>query len=53
MTTEPKIIRNKLGLLRLAERLGNVSQACKVIGYSRCGTIPPIEKPKMANWPAS
>ena len=31
MTTEQKIIKNKLGLLRLAEMLGNVSQACKVI----------------------
>jgi transposase InsO family protein len=35
MTAEQKIIKNKLGLLRLAEMLGNVSQACKVIGYSR------------------
>ena len=35
MTTEEKIIKTKLGLLRLAEQLGNVSQACKVIGYSR------------------
>ena len=35
MTTEQIIIKNKLGLLRLAEMLGNVSQACKVIGYSR------------------
>ena len=34
MTTEQKI-KYKLGLLRLAEMLGNVSQACKVIGYSR------------------
>jgi hypothetical protein len=30
-----KIIKNKLALLRLAEMLGNVSQVCKVIGYSR------------------
>lgn len=30
-----KIISNKLGLLKLAEELGNVSQACKVMGYSR------------------
>jgi hypothetical protein len=29
MTTEQKIIKNKLGLLRLAEMLGNVSQACR------------------------
>jgi transposase InsO family protein len=35
MTTDQKIISNKLGLLRLAETLGNVSQACKVMGYSR------------------
>lgn len=35
MTTEEKIIKNKIGLLRLAEQLGNVSQACKVMGYSR------------------
>lgn len=35
MTTEQKIIKNKVGLLRLAEQLGNVSQACKVMGYSR------------------
>lgn len=25
----------KLGLLKLAEELGNVSRACKVMGYSR------------------
>jgi len=35
MTSEEKIIKNKLGLLRLAEHLGNVSQACRVMGYSR------------------
>ncbi len=35
MTTEQKIIRNKVGLLELAKQLGNVSQACKVFGYSR------------------
>jgi len=35
MTNEEKIIKAKLGLLRLAEELGNVSQACKVMGYSR------------------
>jgi transposase InsO family protein len=35
MTTEEKIIKNKLGLLRLAEDLGNVSHACRVMGYSR------------------
>ena len=35
MTTEEKIIKNKLGLIKLATTLGNVSQACKVMGYSR------------------
>ena len=35
MTTEEKIIKNKLGLLQLAEELGNVSQACRIMGYSR------------------
>lgn len=35
MTNETKIIKTKLGLLKLAESLGNVSQACKVLGYSR------------------
>ena len=30
-----KIIQNKVGLLNLAEELGNVSKACKVMGYSR------------------
>lgn len=35
MTTQSKIIKNKLGILELAQHLGNVSQACKVMGYSR------------------
>jgi transposase InsO family protein len=35
MTTTDKIIKNKLGLLRLANQLNNVSQACRVMGYSR------------------
>lgn len=35
MTTEQKIIRTKVGLLELAKQLGNVSQACQVMGYSR------------------
>ena len=30
-----KIIKNKVGLLNLAEQLGNVSRACKVMGFSR------------------
>ena len=35
MTTEQKVIKNKVGLLNLAKQLGNVSQACKLFGYSR------------------
>ena len=35
MITEQKIIRAKVGLLELAKQLGNVSQACKMMGYSR------------------
>lgn len=35
MSTEEKIIKPKLGLLELAKQLGNVSQACKVMGHSR------------------
>lgn len=30
-----KVIRHKVGLLNLAEELGNVSKACKVMGLSR------------------
>lgn len=30
-----KIIQNKVGLLNLAEELGHVSKACKIMGYSR------------------
>jgi len=32
---ETKILKPKLGVLELAKQLGNVSQACKVMGYSR------------------
>ncbi len=31
MNTQQKIIKNKLGLLNLAETLGNVSKACSVM----------------------
>lgn len=33
--TERKVIRAKVGLLELAKQLGNVTQACRVLGYSR------------------
>lgn len=35
MTNDQKIIKNKLGLLKLANTLGNVADACRVMGYSR------------------
>lgn len=35
MTLNDKIIRNKVGLLKLAEELGNVSKACQMMGLSR------------------
>jgi transposase InsO family protein len=35
MNLAEKIIKPKLGVLELAKHLGNVSQACKAMGYSR------------------
>jgi hypothetical protein len=35
MTKEQKVIRAKVGLLELAKQLDNVSQACRMMGYSR------------------
>ncbi len=35
MNVTQKVIKPKLGLLELAKQLGSVSQACKVMGYSR------------------
>lgn len=35
MDTNSKLIKNKLGLIRLAEELDNVTKACKIMGYSR------------------
>ena len=34
-TQQAKVIKPKLGLLELAKQLGNVSQACQIMGYSR------------------
>ena len=33
--TNEKLIKNKVGLLNLAEELGNISKACQVMGFSR------------------
>ena len=35
MANQQKIIKTKVGILELAKQLGNASQACKVMGYSR------------------
>jgi hypothetical protein len=35
MTKDQKVIRAKVGLLELATQLGDVSQACKMMGHSR------------------
>ncbi len=54
MNTETKLIKTKLGLLKLAEKLGNVFQACKVMGYpvivftaSKSCTIQAVNQPCM------
>jgi hypothetical protein len=52
MTTEQKIIKTKVGILELAKQLGNVSQACKIMGYSESpsarteGTPRNLEEPR-------
>jgi molybdenum-dependent DNA-binding transcriptional regulator ModE len=35
VNTDQKILKNKVGLLKLADMRGSVSQACKKKGYSR------------------
>lgn len=35
MTTEQEIIKAKVGVLKLAKQLGNVSKTCQLMGYSR------------------
>ena len=34
-TQQEKVLKPKLGLLELDRQLGNVSQACQIMGYSR------------------
>jgi len=34
MTTADKVIKTKVGLLELGKQLGNVTQACRMMGYS-------------------
>ena len=35
INSNERIIKHKVGLLNLADELGNVSRACKVMGLSR------------------
>ena len=35
VTKNEQIIKAKVGVLELAQQLGNVSKACKIMGYSR------------------
>ena len=35
MTTDARVARRKLSLLELAQDLGNVSKACRIVGYIR------------------
>ena len=35
MTIDQKLIKNKLGLIELSTYLNNVSEACRIMGYSR------------------
>jgi hypothetical protein len=44
MTQYQKVIRAKVGVLELAKQLGNVSQACKMMGYSRDSFRWPLER---------
>ena len=35
LQTNTTVIKNKVGLLNLAQELGNISKACKIMGFSR------------------
>ena len=35
MTLHQKIVKPKVGLLELGKQLGNVAEACRIMGYSR------------------
>ncbi len=50
MTKDQKIIRAKVGVLELAKQLGNVSQACKMMGYSRDSFYRFNSTTRAANW---
>jgi hypothetical protein len=39
-TVNQSAIKHKIGLLNLAQELGNVSKACKMMGFSRDTFLP-------------
>lgn len=41
---EQKTIKNKVGLLKLAQQPESVSKACKVMGFSRDSSCKPVLK---------
>jgi hypothetical protein len=43
-SVQQNVIKHKLGLLNLATELGNVSRACKVMGFSHATTHPTTEE---------
>jgi hypothetical protein len=52
MTQNQKIIRGKIGVLELAKQLGNVSQACKMMGSRAIASIASRTSMKpAASWP--
>ena len=57
MTKDQKIIRAKVGVLELAKQLGNVSQACKLMGDSRASFYRfkelPVGTPRLSKWLAT
>ena len=52
MTTDQKIIRAKAGLLDLAKQLGDVGQACKIMGFepASASTGSRTSTTKAVNW---
>lgn len=50
MTRDEKIIRNKVGVLELAKQLGSVSQACRIMGFSRDSFYPESGVSPVATW---
>lgn len=60
-SVQQNVIKHKVGLLSLAAELGNVSRACKVMGFSRdtfynagdrsCNHTVPVKSSSSIMWP--